>query len=111
MAGKRPAKKLRLFHGLMRNEWEEWQSTQGDVAVTFTIPLFSAVNRGKPRGGGRNVQEGGGAEGGGAVPAVVGGGGMAGTRVTRRWRVKRLPVAPALKGNRVDWYMYGMRAG
>ena len=65
MAGKRPAKKLRLFHGLMRNQFEEWQSNTGDVAVTFTIPLFSAVNRGKPRGGDRNVQEGGGAEGGG----------------------------------------------
>ena len=25
MAGKRPAKKLRLFHALMRDEWEEWQ--------------------------------------------------------------------------------------
>ena len=72
MAGKRPAKKLRLFHGLVRSEWEGWQSTQGDVAVTFTIPLFSAVNRGKPRGGGRNVQEGGRAEGGEAGAAVVG---------------------------------------
>ena len=79
--------------------------------MTFTIPLFSAVNRGKPRGGGRNVQEGGGAEAGGAGPAVVGGGGGAGKRVKRRWRVKRVPKAPALKENRVDWKMYRMRGG
>ena len=57
------------------------------------------------------MQEGGGAEAGGAGPAVVGGGGRAGKRVKRRWRVKRVPKAPALKENRVDWKMYRMRGG
>ena len=42
---------------------------------------------------------------------MTGGGGVAGKRVKRRWRVKRVPKAPALKENRVDWKMYRMRAG
>ena len=58
------------------------------------------------------MQEGGGAEGGGAGAAVVGvPGGGAGKKVKRRWRVKRVPKAPALKEKRVDWKMYRMRGG